>query len=68
MKQFIQKLQKAFAIHIVSNSGSYRYGTHYKIGYGRCYCIEQQNILGNWITVYETDCKSEWNKACNHYC
>ena len=67
MKRLIKKLRKAFAIFFVSGSAVYRYGTHFKIGYGRCYCIEKENFIGNWITVFETNNEHEWNKMCENY-
>lgn len=42
----------------------YRFGTHYKIGYGRCFCIQKINFIGNYITIYETNSEAEWNKEC----
>ena len=50
-----------------TNDTLYRYGTHYKIGYGRCYCIEKMNVIGNWVTVYETDNIDEWRNICKEY-
>ncbi len=46
---------------------TYRYGTHFKIGYGRCYCIQKLNIFGNYFTIFETDDKDEWNVKCDYY-
>lgn len=66
MKTFMEKLRKALSTPNVNSRYRYRWGTHYKIGYGRCYCIQRENFLGNWVTVYETDSKEEWNAACIH--
>jgi len=45
----------------------YRFGTHNKIGFGRCFCIQKENIIGNWTTIYETDNEINWNVECKKY-
>jgi hypothetical protein len=35
----------------------YRHGTCYKLFYGRIYCIQKDNWLGNFGNIFETDDK-----------
>jgi hypothetical protein len=58
---------KQWILSCVSGGVVYRYGTHYKMFYGRCYCIQKENFIGNWITIYETVNKRDWLEMCSHY-
>jgi hypothetical protein len=62
MKKLIQKIRKAF----FSDNPVYRYGTHFKFGYGRCYCIQREGFF-DWDTIYETNKKHDWVKMCERY-
>ena len=38
----------------------YRTGTVYKLFFGRIYCIQTLNWIGNWINIFESVSEKEW--------
>ena len=49
----------------MNDKPKYLFGTHYKLFYGRCYCIKKENWIGNYVTIYETDNKNDWERECS---
>ena len=65
MKFLIEKL-KTLRIYAVmcsffkQNEANYRCGTCYKLFYGRIYCIQKEDCMGDFYNIFETDNEKVW--------
>lgn len=59
MKNLLKKLKKYRGYNLLcslfkNTKEKYRHGTCYKLFYGRIYCIQKTNWLGDFYNIFET--------------